>query len=338
MQQEELIALLYKYHLKPDKRLGQHYLVDEKVLASIIETADIKQGEPILEIGAGPGILTKALAKAGGEVLAVEFDRAFCGLLQEEFHNWRNVRVLCEDALRLDFHSKKQGVRSEEQGRIVPRRIVANIPYQITNPLIRKILEPGSVIEAATLLIQKEVAERLMAKPGSSERGILTIMVEVYGTIEKVMDVSTSAFWPQPKVESMVVKITRSREQGVRSKENNSVFSTRPPIKDSAMADGGEIYKQGIDMRSLDGVYPEPVEWARDDIQKAFFWLVKQGFSGKRKMLINSLSGSLRLPKNEVAAIVKEAEVSDLARAEDLSIDDWVRLFHIYSKKENLKS
>lgn len=205
MSLEAIQAKLHKYHLKPVKKLGQHYLIDADILTKTVTASAIAQGELVLEIGGGPGVLTEALAQAGADVLTVEYDRDFCRLLQEEFHNWRNVHVLCDDALRLDLSSLQRDGRPYQ-------KIVANIPYQITNPLVRKILEPGSQIEVAVLLIQKEVADRLLAPPGSSERGILTVMLEYYGSGERIVDVPATAFYPPPQVESTVIKIYRPQE------------------------------------------------------------------------------------------------------------------------------
>jgi 16S rRNA (adenine1518-N6/adenine1519-N6)-dimethyltransferase len=278
MQHDQLHALLSKYHLRPDKELGQHYLIDEAILDATIAAAEIKEGELVVEIGAGPGILTSALAQAGADVLAIEFARDFCRLLQSEYHNWRNVHVLCDDALRIDFAKLEKDSQPYA-------KMVANIPYQITNPLVRKILSPGSPIRTAVLMIQKEVADRLIAKPGSSDRGLLTIMVEYYGAIEKVTDVPASSFWPSPKVESSVVKITRQPDNQ----------TTRQP-----------------------------------DNEPAFFWFVKQGLSSKRKTLINSLAAGLQKTKAETAAIVEEAQIDPLARAEDLTLEQWLNLFSIY--------
>lgn len=273
---ERLRENLRQHHLHPDKKLGQHYLIDAEVLAKIVRAADVKKDELVLEIGAGPGILTKALAQAGANVLAVEFDRDFCHLLQDEFHNWRNVHVLCEDALRLDLNSLQREAKPY-------KKIVANIPYQITNPLVRKILSPGSQIETAVLLIQKEVAERLCAQPGNSNRGLLTVMVELYGKIESIADVPPTAFWPSPKVDSTVVRLKRAARE-------------KPLIN-------------------------EP----------AFFWLVKQGFSGKRKVIGNSLSGGLQTPKDEANALLKRAGIDAQLRAEDLDLTQWLRLYELYA-------
>lgn len=273
MSNQEIQSLLAKYRLKPSQALGQHYLIDKIILDRVIEAAQIKKAEPVLEIGGGPGILTRALAEAGAEVLTVEFDRRFCRLLQEEFNNWRNIKVLCSDALRLDLN---------QLGR---QKIVANIPYQITNPLVRKILESGSPITLAILMIQAEVADRLTAPAGSTNRGILTIMAELYGSIEKIIDVPAAAFWPSPAVNSTVIRITRE---------------------------------------SVARHFTDPTQ------EKAFFWLVKQGFSGKRKFLINSLAGGLQLPKLTVAAIVEATSLTGQERAEDLAIEQWIGLFQNY--------
>lgn len=279
MDKNQLMELLGRYHLRPDKSLGQHYLVDPTILAAIVEAAAIKPAELVVEVGAGPGILTRALASAGADVLAVEFDRRFSRLLNSEFHNWRNVHILSDDALRLDFATL------ERDGQPY-RKMVANIPYQITNPLVRKILAVDSPLTTAILLIQAEVAERLMAPPGSSRRGILTVMVEARSTITKVIDVPPAAFWPPPKVNSTVIKLER-----LASDSNEEAI---------APAD-----------------------------EQAFFWLVKQGFSGKRKTLVNSLSGGLRLAKAAATAIVEEAKIAPVARAEDLTLVEWHRLFAV---------
>jgi 16S rRNA (adenine1518-N6/adenine1519-N6)-dimethyltransferase len=326
MQKDELLVLLQKYHLKPNKDLGQHYLLDDSILRQIVAAGEIGKNELVLEIGAGPGILTQALAQAGADVLAVEYDRQFCRLLQQEFHNWRNVHILCDDALRLDFSNlaykpgtgtptEGDGASTEEASALSPElkkdtsdsryytKIIANIPYQITNPLVRKILEPGSRIQTAILLIQKEVADRLMAPPGSSERGILTIMLEYYGSIEKICDVQAAAFWPAPKVESTVIKIRRNYDRDTKSDPQKIQLS-----------------------RDLNSALLSP------ELETPFFWFVKQGFSGKRKTLSNSLSGGLRLPKNAAVAIVEEAMIDPLLRAEDLRLEQWLHLFQIYQK------
>ncbi len=297
MSKDELTALLNRYHLRPNKRLGQHYLIDGAVLAASIAAAKVQPGEPILEIGAGPGILTKALAIAGAEVLAVEYDRDFCRLLQAEFHNWRNVHVLVDDALRLDFASLKHGGRPYQ-------KMVANIPYQITNPLIRRILSPDSPITVAVLLVQKEVAARLTAPAGSSERGLMTVMVEYYGQIKEILQVQPSAFWPEPRVDSTLIRLDRELSQKF----------AHEPIK--------KLTKKLTKKRTLADAQEE----------QAFFWFVRQCFSGKRKTLTNSMSGGLNMVKATVSAIVKEAAIAPLLRAEDLTLSQWLILFSAYRR------
>lgn len=289
----ELNQLLSKYSLKPNKQLGQHYLIDETILAEIVRLAEIKPAELIVEIGAGPGILTSQLASAGADVLAIEFDREFCRLLQAEFHNWRNVHILSDDALRIDFSQLQKDGQPY-------RKIVANIPYQITNPLIRKILSPNSPIETAVLMIQSEVADRLTALPGSSERGLLTVMIEYYGKVSKLIDVPATAFWPSPKVKSAVVKIERT---------------LRPNLSEGSKAKSSLVL-------------------ADEKLEQAFFWLVKQGLSSKRKTLVNSLAASLQQTKNESTAIVEEAGINLMARAEDLTLAQWLNLFSVYEKRQ----
>lgn len=269
---QELDYWLGRFHLRADKRLGQHYLVDQGILDSILAAAQIKQDQPVVEIGAGPGVLTAALARAGGQVLAIEFDQRLVPLLRERFNNWRNVSILASDALRLNFAE-------------LPELMVSNLPYQITNPIFLRLVHPESAVKRAVLMIQAEVAERLTAPVGSAKRGQLTVMLEATATLQLLFRVPPQAFRPAPAVMSAVVELRR--------RELNPEQLRRLP---------------------------------------ALFWLIRQAFASRRKILLNSLMAGLALPRSVVDVILEAAEVDGQKRAEDLTVADFDRLLTEYLK------
>lgn len=192
MKVAEIMRQLQKH---PNKLLGQNFLVDEKALDDIIEAAGLEAADTVVEIGPGLGVLTEQLAAKAKRVIAIETDRELAEQLRER---WPNVTVITGDALQIDWTLTIEG----------GYKIVANIPYSITSPLLRQIFllekKPATVI----LLIQKEVAERLMANPGDNDRGFLTLLTEANATVTKIRTVKPGSFYPSPKVDSMVVAIT----------------------------------------------------------------------------------------------------------------------------------
>jgi 16S rRNA (adenine1518-N6/adenine1519-N6)-dimethyltransferase len=195
--------------VKPKKRLGQHFLVDKEVLATIIETAELQVGARVLEIGPGLGVLTAALAKAVGPdglVLAVEADRALVDKLRERFHSKSQVKIIAGDILATPLDQLLQS----------PYKVVANIPYSITSPVITKFLlgdykgrvgDQSPRPESMTMLVQLEVAERLTAKPGTRARGLLTVLIELFGEATLVRTVPPTAFEPMPQVDSAIIHL-----------------------------------------------------------------------------------------------------------------------------------
>lgn len=180
---------------RPQKRLGQNFLTDQRVIRDMIRSADIQPGETVVEIGSGLGALTLELVKVAKHVLAIEADRELAEQLRRK--SISNLTVVTGDALRIDWTVTIEG----------EYKIVANIPYSLTSPLLKKIFHLAEKPAAVILLIQKEMAERLVAPPGSSERGWLTIITEANGEAEIIRSVHPGSFRPSPSVESAIIRL-----------------------------------------------------------------------------------------------------------------------------------
>lgn len=179
----------------PKKYLGQHFLLNEKIADRIIAAADLKDENMVLEIGPGTGILTERLAQRAKEVWAIEKDYDLVTKLRNRYKNYKNLKLIHQDALWFDLSLLEN------------YKVVANLPYSITSPLIRKFIEGDNKPETMVLMVQKEVAERICAKPGDSARGLLTIIVEFYADAKILFEVSRKEFYPQPKVDSAIIKL-----------------------------------------------------------------------------------------------------------------------------------
>lgn len=188
--------LLRHYDIRPIKRLGQNFLVDQHALRKIIQAANLQKDETILEVGAGLGSLTQLLAQSVKEVIAIEFDKRLIPVLRAVLQNSQNVRIIEADVLKLDI---------EELVNRSAYSVVANIPYYLTSALIRKLLEVPNRAERIVLTIQREVAERILAPPG--KYGLLTLSVRMYGDPHIAGIIPASAFYPKPKVESAILSI-----------------------------------------------------------------------------------------------------------------------------------
>jgi len=271
--------------IRPRKVFAQHWLKSEKALDAIIKAAECKEsdgsantsGERILEIGPGTGILTRRLLPLVQSLLAVEIDRDLCELLAKQLGKRENFLLLQGDFLTLDLPSQLVEFPHFQN----PNKVVANIPYNITGPIIEKLL--GTIanpnpepFESIVLLVQKEVAERLYAQPGSKAFGALSVRVQYLAQCELICTVPAAAFHPPPKVDSAVVRL-------------------RP---------------RKIEIPALD---PKRLEN-----------LVKLGFAAKRKMLRNNLQSAVE--RDRLTQLLEQLEINPQARAEDLSVQQWVTL------------
>lgn len=184
----------------PLKRLGQHFLKDPRTVQRIVKALDPRADETIVEIGPGTGALTSALVERAGRVVAVEFDQNLESLLREQFAGLENFKLVMGDALTTDFCAEIQPARQA--------RLAANLPYNISTAILQHLILQRECITEMVVMLQREVVERILAPPGSSERGFLSVIVEAYAETEKLFDVAPGAFRPPPKVWSSVMRLT----------------------------------------------------------------------------------------------------------------------------------
>ncbi len=267
MNPSEILKTLDKF---PNKKFGQHFLTDVKALADIVEAAELSKNQTVVEIGPGLGVLTEQLSQKAGRVIAVEADRELAEYLRDR--NLPNVTVITGDALQVEWDLTIEG----------EYKVVANIPYSITSPLLRKIFSLTKKPTEVILLVQKELAERLVAVPKTRARGFMTVLREANAGAEILRTVSPGSFYPAPKVDSAVIKIT--------------------PFKESKM--------------------------------ELLFWpIVESGFRHKRQTLANALSADLQIAKSETAKVLESLKLTAMARAEELSFEQWEKLCTVLKEK-----
>lgn len=264
--------------MKAKKYLGQNFLRDDLVIEQILFVARVKEGDRVLEIGPGTGILTEALAKTGARVTAIEFDHDLIAPLNERFIESENVSLL--EGNILDIHLAELLANLGYEHR--QYKIVANIPYYITAPIIRTLLSLAVQPESMTLMVQDEVADRLSAKPG--DMSILSLMAQYYAIVEKKFFVKKECFDPVPKVDSAVIQVIPTRD-----------------------------YDQEEDRK--------------------FFRVARAGFSARRKTLVNNLMNSFHLSRPEVDEMITSMRLLPTVRAQELSIEQWIRLSELLKGK-----
>jgi len=270
---ENLIEYLKKNGLWAKKGLSQNFLVDKKALDTIVEAAEIKPGDLVIEIGPGVGTLTIELVQRAEEVIAIELDKKLASLIQTSKIKYQNynskLKVINQDVLKVNLN-ELIGDR--------PYKVVANIPYAITSKILELFLSREHKPELMVLLVQKEVAERVCAKPG--DMSVLSVSVQLYGRPSIIDIVKKESFFPAPKVDSAILKIVTSDKLQVTSQE-----------------------------------------------EKELFRLVHIGFSSRRKTLINNLSAGYHISKEKASDIIKKAGFKEMVRAQELSVEDWKKLF-----------
>lgn len=262
--------ILDRYGLSPKQSLGQNFLFDEGLLARIVAAAELESGDEVLEVGPGLGALSRQLALAAGRVVAVELDGRLLPALEDELAHFANIELIQADVLELDPADWFSG----------PYKVVANVPYYITGAILRHLLASRPRPSRLVLTVQKEVAERLTARPPAMS--LLAVSVQFYGDVRRVSAVKAGAFWPRPEVDSAVIRIDVD------------------PSRDDAWTAAGE---------------------------KAFFRVVRAGFSEKRKQLKNNLR-QLGLADAIIAAALAEVGIDGRRRAETLTVEEWERLTH----------
>ena len=297
--------LLSKYKAQPSKRLGQNFLIDKNVLDKIIKTADLKPNDTVLEVGPGIGTLTQELAKSAGKVIAVEKDKKMCEILNSEILNKTLNNSCAKNGTIVPFLAQLNNIEIIHGDilKLNPKRytlnpnykVVANIPYYLTSPIIRKFLESDNPPTEIILMVQKEVGQRICAKPPSpphqsfkktsgvgARMSLLAVSVQFYAEAKIISYVSKNCFWPSPKVDSAIIKIIPG---GLTSRKAGG--QTSPDL---------------------------------------FFRIVKAGFSQPRKQLGNNLSKVLKIDRKKIDDWLAKNNIKPTQRAETLSIDDWISL------------
>lgn len=216
---QNTIEILQKYDFNFQKKFGQNFLIDTHVLDKIIQAADITKEDMILEIGPGIGTMTQYLAEAAGKVTAVEIDKNLIPILKDTLKEYDNVTVINEDVLKLDLRK----LADEENGG-KPVKVVANLPYYITTPIIMGLFENHVPVESITVMVQKEVADRMQTGPGSKDYGALSLAVQYYAEPYIVANVPPNCFMPRPKVGSAVIRLTRHQKPPVSVQDEKLLF------------------------------------------------------------------------------------------------------------------
>ena len=216
---KKTIEVLQKYEFVFQKKYGQNFLIDTHVLDKIINAAKITKDDFVLEIGPGIGTMTQYLASSAREVFAVEIDRTLIPILEDTLSEYENVTILNEDILKVDIRKLAE---ERNQGR--PIKVVANLPYYITTPIIMGLFEEEVPVESITVMVQKEVADRMQTGPGSKDYGALSLAVQYYASPYIVANVPPNCFMPRPKVGSAVIRLSRHEKPPVDVKDPRLMF------------------------------------------------------------------------------------------------------------------
>ena len=246
--------ILKSFHIHMSKKLGQNFLIDAGIVQGIVDAADIHPGDKVLEIGPGIGTLTQGLAEAGAEVTAVELDKKLPAILAKTLEGYENVRIIPGDILKVNIPELMGGQ---------PFKVAANLPYYITTPILMALLERHLPITHLVTMVQKEVAERMVAKPGSRIYGALSVAVQYYTAPEIVLDVPPRSFIPAPEVDSVVISCRVRENPAVRVKDEKkffrvvkAAFGQRRKTLQNAMKAAGiekEAVKLSLEKADIDG-------------------------------------------------------------------------------------
>jgi len=215
---KETKFIMNKYNIKADKSLGQNFLIDDEAVAGIVDAAKVSKDDLVIEIGPGLGTLTKELLEKAGKVICIELHKRMIEILQDRFSIYDNFELINNDVLKVDLKEiiKKANMKNT--------KIVANLPYYITTPIIMKLLEDKLDIETITVMIQKEVADRLVTEPGKGDTGAITHAIHYYTKPKRVLEVPNTSFIPAPKVNSSVIQLEVLKEPSVKVENEEKLF------------------------------------------------------------------------------------------------------------------
>ena len=276
--ERETQFILKKYNIKANKSLGQNFLISEEVVNKIVESSNITKKDLVIEIGPGLGTLTKELLDSANKVICVELDKRMVEILKDRFKLYSNFELLNQDILKTDL---KNIIEKEKQSKEIENvKIVANLPYYITTPIIMKLLEEKLDLESITVMIQKEVADRLTAIPGEKNTGAITYSVYYYAEAKEIMEVPSYSFIPEPEVTSEVIQLKVRKELKVKTQN-----------------------------------------------EKMMIKIIKKSFTQRRKTLLNALTNTkIFKEKNTGIEILKKLNISENARAEELTLEQFAQI------------
>lgn len=219
---EETKFIMKKYNIKANKNLGQNFLISEQVVNTIVNCSDIEKDDLVIEIGPGLGTLTKRLLEKAGKVLCIELDTKMINILEDRFKLYNNFELINQDVLKVNL---KQIIEEAKENNLIKKaKIVANLPYYITTPIIMKLLEEELDLESITVMIQKEVADRLIAIPGGKNTGAITYSVYYYAESEAILEVPNNSFIPEPEVTSEVIKLKIRENAPIKPKDKEKML------------------------------------------------------------------------------------------------------------------
>ena len=219
---EETKFIMNKYHIKANKSLGQNFLINDNVVQTIVESSQLNKEDLVIEIGPGLGTLTKYLLEKARKVICVELDKKMVKILNDRFSLYDNFELINDDILKVDLKSIIKQEKEKKQIKTI--KIVANLPYYITTPIIMKLLEDELEIESITVMIQKEVADRLIAIPGQKETGAITYSIYYYAQAKAILEVPKESFIPEPEVTSKVIQLQIRKEAPIQVEKKEILF------------------------------------------------------------------------------------------------------------------
>ena len=271
--------ILNKYNIKANKRFGQNFLIDDNVLNKIINVADIKENELVIEIGPGLGNLSEYILLNSTYALLIEIDNNMITILSDRLSRYNNYKLVNKDILKIEIDSYIEEIENNRNISFTNVKVIANLPYYITTPILFKLLQNSKRINEIVVMVQKEVAQRMIAKPKTKDYGILTLMVEYLTNSEIMIDVPRSSFIPAPNVDSAVIKLVKNDKYKI---ENEDVL----------------------------------------------FKLIHKAFAQRRKKMVNSLVSNkfMDLSKEDIESILNKSGISINARAEELSLNDYLNI------------
>ena len=273
-------------NIKANKRFGQNFLIDDNILENIVKSAEITNNDLVIEIGPGLGNLTEYLLEKAAYVILVEIDNNMINILNDKIKNNNNYILLNNDILKVNVDEIIENIENKLNRKFEKIKVVANLPYYITTPIIFKLLQNENRINEITVMVQKEVAERIVAKNKTKDYGILTLMVNYLGTSDIKLIVPNNSFIPAPNVTSAVIKITKNKRFTVKDEE-------------------------------------------------LLFKLIHSSFAQRRKKIINSLESTKfsNMSKPELEKLFNECNISLNARAEELELQDYIKIVDIIANK-----